>query len=100
MPTTDSQFLIPGYPPSKLRGEKLVLEAHGKKLNNGNEALRTVALRVPIMYGEEDRTCFNKIIEVAENWNGQIPRFAGDGGKHQIMYAGKHSKIFKKYFNL
>lgn len=36
MPTTDEQFLISGYPPSKLRGEKLVLEANGKPLNNGN----------------------------------------------------------------
>lgn len=36
MPTTDEQFLISGYAPSKLRGEKLVLEANGKPLNNGN----------------------------------------------------------------
>lgn len=35
MPTTDDQFLIMGYPPSKLRGEKLVLEANGKGLENG-----------------------------------------------------------------
>uniref|UniRef100_A0A336L505 CSON004995 protein n=1 Tax=Culicoides sonorensis TaxID=179676 RepID=A0A336L505_CULSO len=48
----------------------------------------TVALRFPIMYGEEDRTCFTKLIELSEKWNGQIPKIAGDGGKHQLIYAG------------
>lgn len=35
MPTTDEQFLVLGYPASKLRGEKLVLAANGKPLSNG-----------------------------------------------------------------
>lgn len=31
-------FLVPGYPASKLRAEKLVLQANGTALNNGNGA--------------------------------------------------------------
>lgn len=34
-PTTDSQFLIPGFPASKLRAEKMVLSSYGLKLSNG-----------------------------------------------------------------
>lgn len=34
-PSTDSQFLIPGFPASKLRAEKLVLSSYGLKLSNG-----------------------------------------------------------------
>lgn len=34
-PSTDSQFLIPGFPASKLRAEKMVLSAYGLKLSNG-----------------------------------------------------------------
>lgn len=31
----DSQFLIPGFPASKLRAEKLVLSSYGRRLSNG-----------------------------------------------------------------
>lgn len=34
-PTVDSEFLIPGYPSSKLRAEKLVEAADGAMLQNG-----------------------------------------------------------------
>lgn len=34
-PSTDSQFLIPGFPASKLRAEKMVLAAYGLQLRNG-----------------------------------------------------------------
>lgn len=34
-PSTDSQFLIPGFPASKLRAEKMVLSSHGLQLSNG-----------------------------------------------------------------
>lgn len=48
------------------------------------------------MYGEEDRQCFSKLIAVSEKWNGQIPKIAGDGGKHQLIYAGKKVHKAKK----
>lgn len=34
-PTDDNGFLIPGYPSSKLRAEKIVLGAYGATLANG-----------------------------------------------------------------
>ncbi len=33
-PSTDSGFLIPGYSSSKLRAEKIVLDAYGATLGN------------------------------------------------------------------
>jgi len=34
-PATDSQFIIPGFPATKLRAEKMVLSSYGRKLANG-----------------------------------------------------------------
>jgi hypothetical protein len=34
-PSTDSQLLIPGFPASKLRAEKIILSSYGLKLSNG-----------------------------------------------------------------
>lgn len=34
-PTVDSQFLMPGFPASKLRAEKMVLRSNGMELDNG-----------------------------------------------------------------
>lgn len=92
-PTLDTGFLIPGYPASKLRGEKLVLGAHGKTLENGEGVLLTTAIRPPIIYGEEDSWFFPSLIEISEKFNGRIPRIAGAGGKHQIVYAGKFYRL-------
>jgi hypothetical protein len=33
--SSDSQFLIPGFPASKLRAEKIVLSSYGQPLNDG-----------------------------------------------------------------
>lgn len=65
-------------------------------IKNILDFLSTVALRFPLMYGEEDRQCFSKLIAVSEKWNGQIPKIAGDGGKHQLIYAGKKVDKAKK----
>lgn len=89
-PTLDNGFLVPGYPASKLRGEKLVLGANGKQLENGEGVLLTTAIRPPIIYGEEDSWYFPSLIKISEKFNGRIPRIAGAGGKHQIVYAGNY----------
>ncbi|CRK96173.1 CLUMA_CG009602, isoform A [Clunio marinus] len=86
-PSTDSQFLIPGFPASKLRAEKLVLSSHGTKLINGKDHLNTVALRPTLMYGECDERFFPTIMRLAVRWNGKIPRIA-EGGKKQLSYVG------------
>lgn len=93
-PLTDSGFVVPGYSPAKLKGEKLVLKSHGLKLkDNDDDTLSTTALRIALVYGEEDK-CITKIIRFTEKWGGNIPRFASDGGKHQLIYAGNAAWAF------
>lgn len=87
-PSTDSQFLIPGFPASKLRAEKMVLSSYGLKLSNGKDHLNTVALRPTLMYGENDeRGFFPAIMRLAHRLDGKIPRIA-EGGKKQTTYVG------------
>lgn len=86
-PSTDSQFLIPGFPASKLRAEKMVLSAYGLQLSNGKDHLNTVALRPTLMYGECDERFFPTIMRLADRWKGKIPRIA-EGGKKQLSYVG------------
>ncbi|KAG4073766.1 hypothetical protein HA402_000990 [Bradysia odoriphaga] len=87
-PSTDSGFLIPGYSSSKLRAEKIVLAAYGATLGNHVDEMLTVALRPTMMYGEEDYKFMPTIMKVAHNFNQQIPKLFGQGGKHQITYVG------------
>lgn len=47
-PSTDSQFLIPGFPASKLRAEKMVLSSYGLKLSNGKG--KVIKYEYPKMY--------------------------------------------------
>lgn len=42
-----------------------------------------------MMYGEEDQKFMPPIMKVAHNFNQQIPKLFGQGGKHQITYVGK-----------
>jgi hypothetical protein len=45
-PSTDAQFLIPGFPASKLRAEKMVLSSYGLKLSNGKgKVIKYTSLR-------------------------------------------------------
>lgn len=56
---------------------------------NFSDELLTVALRPTMMYGEEDYKFMPTIIKVAHNFNQQIPKLFGQGGKHQITYVGE-----------
>lgn len=58
-------------------------------LPNFSDELLTVALRPTMMYGEQDHLFMPTIMKVAHNFNQQIPKFFGPGGKHQITYVGK-----------
>jgi hypothetical protein len=61
-PTTDSQFLIPGFPASKLRAEKMVLSSYGLKLSNGKGKVITHPKTYPKALGFKNRKlqCANK----------------------------------------
>uniref|UniRef100_A0A1B0CYW6 3-beta hydroxysteroid dehydrogenase/isomerase domain-containing protein n=1 Tax=Phlebotomus papatasi TaxID=29031 RepID=A0A1B0CYW6_PHLPP len=88
VPDDESEFLIPGYTASKLRAEKIVLEANGTPLRDSNEILRTVALRPTVMYGECDERFFPLLMKIGARFGRQIPRIAGSGGKQQLTYVG------------
>lgn len=56
----DSQFIIPGFPASKLRAEKLVLSSYGRKLSNGEgkvikKMVLSFSLSLPCIYGNIDK---------------------------------------------
>lgn len=48
-------------------------------------------MRPTFFYGEGDNFIFTKLFNLSRSWGGQIPRIAGDGGKHQFMYIGNVS---------
>lgn len=52
------------------------------------DKLYTCSLRPTFTYGEGDKYIFSKLYELSSRWSGQIPRIAGDGGKHQLVYVG------------
>ncbi|XP_055607558.1 NADPH-dependent 3-keto-steroid reductase Hsd3b4 [Uranotaenia lowii] len=87
IPTKESEFQIPGYAPSKLKGENLVLDANDTLLANG-EKLKTIAIRPPVMFGEGDQLFVPTLIKVALRFGGELPKIAGPGGKQQVLYAG------------
>ncbi|XP_023718357.1 3 beta-hydroxysteroid dehydrogenase/Delta 5--_4-isomerase type 2 isoform X2 [Cryptotermes secundus] len=84
----ERQLLLPGYPASKLRAEKLVLAANGRPLADGRGRLHTVALRPTLLYGEQDPRLLPSLIQLSEKMEGTLMRFAGPGGRQQITYVG------------
>lgn len=86
-PESEKDYIVPGYARAKIKGERQVLESHGRPLKNGVNTLNTTALRLALTYGEEDHI-FTTIITATQRWGGRVPRFAADGGKHQLIYAG------------
>ncbi|XP_037932308.1 3 beta-hydroxysteroid dehydrogenase/Delta 5--_4-isomerase type 1 [Teleopsis dalmanni] len=84
----DKSFLIPGYSSSKLRAEKIVLNANGTLLSNRQDYLSTVALRPPLTYGEGDSHFVPQMFDYLSKRGFTYPRIAGAGGKHQLVYAG------------
>ncbi|XP_065079851.1 3 beta-hydroxysteroid dehydrogenase/Delta 5--_4-isomerase [Ochlerotatus camptorhynchus] len=87
VPAKESEFQIPGYAPSKLKAENLVLGVNDTPLENGGK-LKTIAIRPPVTFGEGDQRFIPSIIKVALRFNGEIPKIAGPGGKQQLVYAG------------
>ncbi|PSN41461.1 3 beta-hydroxysteroid dehydrogenase/Delta 5--_4-isomerase type 3 [Blattella germanica] len=87
-PKTDNSLLLPGYPASKLRAERFVLDANGTPFPQGNGFLMTVALRPTLLYGELDTHIIPDLIRLSKMFNGVLPRFAGSGGRQQITYVG------------
>lgn len=58
-------------------------------IENG-KVLKTVALRPPLMYGEQDPRFLTNLINAAHKLGGKVPKIGGAGGKQQVVYVGQY----------
>ncbi|KAK3916356.1 3 beta-hydroxysteroid dehydrogenase/Delta 5--4-isomerase [Frankliniella fusca] len=85
-PPADPDDLQP-FAASKLRAERVVLAANGSPLDDGG-SLRTVALRAPVMYGEEDRRLVPGLLRLARLFDNTLLQLGGPCQRHQHAYVG------------
>ncbi|GIY04562.1 3 beta-hydroxysteroid dehydrogenase type 7 [Caerostris extrusa] len=85
IPTT---FMIGKYGETKRESEKLVLEASGKLLANGERSLRTLSIRPVPLYGEGDKHFMYQILRYAKKYNGYYLRIRSLDERLQICYVG------------
>lgn len=84
----DKGLIMSGYAYSKLRAEKIVLEANDSPFKNGTGSLKTVALRPTLLYGEGDQHFVTMACKFGNLLDGKLIQVAGGGGKQQTTYAG------------
>lgn len=83
-----SVFLMDGYGETKLKAEQLVLEANGKRLSNGKDILRTLALRPTVLYGEQDSYFVISALQAAKKRKDVLQRVHSVDERLQVTYAG------------
>ncbi|KAK7088143.1 hypothetical protein V1264_022093 [Littorina saxatilis] len=87
------KFLFPGYPESKLQGERLVLSAHGQPCDNG-EKLHTLSLRANVMYGELDPYYVTTGFRNAASMGGKLIQVGNGEALFQQCYVGNSAAAF------
>ncbi|XP_063975948.1 3 beta-hydroxysteroid dehydrogenase/Delta 5--_4-isomerase type 1 [Diachasmimorpha longicaudata] len=87
-PDDESRLMMGAYAVSKLRAEKIVLEANGELLSNETDKLKTVSIRPTLLYGEGDTKFISRILKYGKLCGNSLPRLAGKGGKQQMTYVG------------
>ena len=75
------------YGSSKAKGEKIVLDANGTLCGN-EKTLHTCSLRLPPLYGENDKTLVPLAISAADKFNGHLPLCGNKSVKITVAYAG------------
>ncbi|GFR12135.1 hypothetical protein TNCT_461611 [Trichonephila clavata] len=80
-------FMVGKYAETKCKAEKLVLEANGQLLANGNGTLRTVSVRPTPLYGPEDKCFFYEILRYAKK-NKYYLRIRSLDERLQISFVG------------
>lgn len=80
-------LVMPGYSSTKQLGEEVILAANGRKLPNG-KSLRTVALRPPGIYGENDEIYISHFIRSGRLCMGVMPILGSPDVIMQRVYVG------------
>ncbi|KAF8790713.1 3 beta-hydroxysteroid dehydrogenase/Delta 5--_4-isomerase type 3-like [Argiope bruennichi] len=83
-----TSFMIGKYGETKCQAEKLVLEASGKLLANGERTLRTISLRPVPLYGEQDKHFIYKVLKYIKKNNSYYLRVRSLDERLQICYVG------------
>ncbi|KAK6190918.1 hypothetical protein SNE40_002684 [Patella caerulea] len=86
-------FLFPGYPDTKFRAERLILEANGTRLNSGMK-IHTISLRPNVMYGEGDPYYVTTALRNARDNNGVLIRVGDGSALFQQTYVGNAAWAF------
>ncbi|XP_076435045.1 3 beta-hydroxysteroid dehydrogenase/Delta 5--_4-isomerase type 4-like [Babylonia areolata] len=86
-------FLFPGYPETKLQGERLVLSAHRQPCQDGSQ-LHTLSLRANVMYGELDPYYVTAALQSAKSTGGQLLRVGEGRALFQQSYVGNTAAAF------
>lgn len=82
------ELLYDVYGYSKAEGEKIVLNANRTPCANGTGTLYTCSLRLPPLYGENDKNLVSLAITVAKKFNGCFPSCGDKSTKMTVAYAG------------
>ncbi|KAL8560073.1 hypothetical protein ACOMHN_013459 [Nucella lapillus] len=88
-----SRFLFPGYPESKLQGERLVLAANGQACDDGSK-LHTLSLRANVMYGELDPYYITSALRSAKSSRGRLLQVGNGTALFQQSYVGNAAAAF------
>ena len=83
----DTQLLFPYYGGSKNEAERLVLEANGRIGKDWVE-LRTVSLRCPVMFGENDTNFVPTVLRAAKHCCGYFIPVGYTSATMQSLYFG------------
>ncbi|XP_008216462.1 3 beta-hydroxysteroid dehydrogenase/Delta 5--_4-isomerase type 4 [Nasonia vitripennis] len=94
VPENEGRLIFGEYAASKLRAEKIVIRANGTSLQNGKDALLTVALRPTLLYGEGDSHILPEMLKIAKSRGDYLLRVTGPGGKQQMTYVGNAAWAF------
>ncbi|XP_034240229.1 3 beta-hydroxysteroid dehydrogenase/Delta 5--_4-isomerase [Thrips palmi] len=86
LPPSDPDVLPP-HAASKLRAERVALQANGAPLQDGG-VLRTVALRPPLLYGEEDHSLVPALLRLAKLCDNTLLQLGGAANRQQHAYVG------------
>lgn len=84
---SEDELILGDYARGRLKAERIVLDAHGTKSNNG-VTLNSVVLRPPLLYGEGDTSFVPLVYNLAKAEGNRMPSIGNPEAFLQAAYAG------------